>query len=253
MHKEKFHIDFPDETTIENQIQFIVSKGVKPKESFPAYLMNMYKQLGFKSLFRDVTEILYVIIIATAILLFAGLQGFDSSDLSEGRVYSYIFIFSPILFLTIALFFFVNLKNKDTYGVEMTCKYNIYQLAAFRMLVFSGISILVNMTIILSMASVYQQMNIINAFIISLTSLCLFATMFLFAIMKVRSKITKYAVSFTWAIGNLILSIFSTEFYSMLLSNVPVAIYLILTITCMYFYMKNLKNLIVFKSTEGAI
>ncbi|MDZ5471424.1 hypothetical protein SM124_06650 [Bacillus sp. 31A1R] len=253
MQKEKLPIDFPDDLTIQNQIQLIVAKGVKPVESFPTYLMNMYKQLGFKYLFRDVTEILFFLLLATVVLLFTGLQGFDQRELIEGSAYTYIFIFSPIVYFSMAFLFFINLRNKSTFEVEMVCKYNLYQLAAFRMLVFSVVSVLINTVVLSFMFAVHPDLNIINALMISITSLSISATLFLYVFMKSRSQVKRIAVMIGWVGINIMLSIFSGPFYTIVLSHIPFIVHLMIILTCGYFYMKNLKNLIFYRDPEGVL
>ena len=60
MNKEKFHIPMPDERTIQIKSIKLSLAGVKQKESFPSYLKSMVQQVGFKHLFSDRLELVYI-------------------------------------------------------------------------------------------------------------------------------------------------------------------------------------------------
>jgi hypothetical protein len=162
-------------------------------------------------------------------------------------------MFSPILYFAISLVSFINTKQEGTYEVEMTCKYNIYQLAAFRMLVFSVFCIVFNFSALYLVSTLYNQINFLQAFMISITSLFLFSTIFLYIILKVHSKLTTYFVLLGWVVMNLQLSIFSRSIYTVFLKNIPIYVYLALIVTCSYTYINSLKKLITFNNIEGVI
>src|SRR5690625_2950510 len=107
MNRDQFPVDFPDEHTIHAEIQTIVNKGLKHKETFYAYLRTMVHRIGFKHLFRDMTEILFTAVLATSILLFIIMNAENYLSINDANVYSTIFIFSPLLYLTICILFFV--------------------------------------------------------------------------------------------------------------------------------------------------
>ncbi|MBK5241852.1 hypothetical protein [Clostridium sp.] len=256
MDKYEPYIDFPDDITIKAQIKTIITKGISPSESFCCYLKNMYKQIGMKFLFHDITEIVFAVLIALSILGFIAITSnsfININNINNGSIYSFIFMFSPILYLAISLVSFVNTKQKMTYEVEMTCKYNIYQLAAFRMLVFSVFCIVFNFSALYLVSTLYNQINLLQAFMISITSLFLFSTIFLYIILKMHSKLTKYFVLFGWVVMNLELSIFSSSIYTIFLKNIPIYVYLALIVTCLCTYINSLKKLITFNNIEGVI
>jgi len=123
--KEKWTIDIPDEKTIKSQIDLIVTRGISKPKAFHAYLSEMYQQLGFRYLFRDATEILFVILLTFSVFVF-GIFPIAESKVQIGTLYSYLFVLSPILYMLIASIFVVNVYKRDTFEVEMTCKYHVF-------------------------------------------------------------------------------------------------------------------------------
>lgn len=250
MDKDKSNIEFPNRNIIENEIQTIIDKGIIAKESFYSYLKNMYKQIGFRYLFQDITEIIFVILLCLSVLIYMIIGFKNHSSIDSKRIYCFIFIFSPILYFIISLLSFINIKQKNTYEVEMTCKYNIYQRAAFRMLTYSIISIMTNTILVYIIAITYKQISFLTAFMTSVTSLFLFSSAFLYSVINIKLKITKYLMVIGWVVINLALLTFSTELYNILLSKIPIYLYISLTLVGMCIYIRNIKNLIKYKGVE---
>ncbi|WP_141430815.1 hypothetical protein [Bacillus sp. 03113] len=251
MNKDKFSIDYPNENTISEQINKIVIIGMPAKDSFYSYLKRMYQHVGFKHLFSGMTEIIYAILLFLFVLLSISYTAGDYFSVHDGRIYSFIFIVSPILYLLICLFCYWKLKQTNTYEIEMTCKYNIFQLAAFRMLAFSIICLGVNMIFVSVIVSAYEQINFLLAFMISVTSLFLFSGLFLFFIMKMHARLMKVLYPAGWLLVNIILSIYSKEIYHLWIKNLPIYVYIVLSLFCIWLYLRNLQKLITFRRVEG--
>lgn len=246
-------IDMPDEKTIKEEIDIIISKGLEPKESFYSYLKNMYRQVGIKYLFRDGLEIVFAILLVFSIFSFTILEGNIYATQNIDGIYAYLFIVSPILYFIMSVLHFIDAKQNKTYEIEMTSKYNIYQISAFRMLVFSIICILFNFIFVYMVAYKYTGINFLKAFIISIASLFIFSVVFLFTMMKFKSKLTKYLIVIGWIVINLALSIFGINFYTKLLNNVSIYTWCAVTMGSVFIYLKNLKKLISFRNTEEVI
>ncbi len=246
-------IDMPDERTIKTEIDTIVAKGLYQKESFYSYLKNMYKHIGIRYLFRDGLEIIVTILLVSSILFFT-ITNSNIYDIAKtGGIYAYLFTVSPILYLVMSISSFISAKQNGTYEIEMTCKYNMYQISAFRMLVFSTICILVNFLLVYAIISIYINISFLRAFAISISSLFLFSTVFLFTITKLQSKLTKYFIVLGWIIINLALCIFDINLYAQLLSNISIYTWLAVTVVSLFIYIKNIKALISFRNIEGVI
>src|SRR5699024_12450730 len=98
-----------------------------------------------------------------------------------------------------------SLPTRLSSALEMTCKYNVYQVIAFRMLVFSIISIVFNTFTIAWMSLIYADMQFIRALMISITALFIFSVLFLYVLMKKRSTVIVIMTICGWTLGNLFL------------------------------------------------
>lgn len=125
---DKFDIDMPDDLEIQSQISLILDKGLKKEEHFYSYIKNMYKKIGFRNLFHDKAELIFIGVLLLSILLFGILGIKRSSMISKERIYIFIFIISPLYYLITNIFSFMNMKENNTYEIEMVCKYNLYQV-----------------------------------------------------------------------------------------------------------------------------
>ncbi|WLR54570.1 hypothetical protein LC048_19410 [Mesobacillus subterraneus] len=249
---EKWTVDFPDDSELKSEIQFIVTKGlVKPKH-FHEYLFEMYKQLGFRYLFRDATEIIFTLLLVSIAMMFSLAQVMESGK-AANDLYAYLFTMAPILYMLIAALFLVNIRHSHTFAIEMTCKYHVYQLAAFRMLVFSIAAALLNIMYILLLFLFYQTFNLVEAMLISVSSLSIFSTGYLYIIQKVKLRVTTYAVMAGWLFVNAALAYFSKELYANVLSHIPFYVYISVIAGCLYLYVRRLNFFLTFRNVEGVI
>jgi hypothetical protein len=251
MDREKFQIPMPDDVTIQSEITKIVAATVKQKQSFPSYLRSMYRQVGIRHLFSDRTELVFILFSVAAILsvflITSNLQRVPAQE-----AYAFIFLISPILFLAFSLYTYANKVLNTTFEVEMACKYNVYQIIAFRMLAFSVVSILINTGAIAIVATMYKDIEFARAFMISITALFAFSILFLYALMKQRTKLVVAATIAGWVFGNLLLRYLDNNFYFNLLADMSLVVYALVLFGSLYFYIKCLKKLIQYKQTEGA-
>ncbi|MCM3743227.1 hypothetical protein M3193_03650 [Sporosarcina luteola] len=248
MKKDKLTIPMPDDSTIDRRICQIVSQGLVKRESLSSYLRLMVQQVGWRHLFSDRMELSFILTIAIglySLFLIMPIHG-DVQNL-----YAYIFLLSPILFLAFSFYTYMNKTQNSTYDVEMTCKYNFYQVIAFRMLMFSVSTMILNTITIVFIAMKYEEIEFIRAFIISGTSLFLFSIILSIALMNRRTKGIVIVTITVWLMGNTIVRSVNNEFYNGMLLHMPVFIYAIVLLGCLVIYMNYLKKLIIFKQTEG--
>ncbi|WP_349409868.1 hypothetical protein [Pseudalkalibacillus sp. SCS-8] len=252
MDKQRFEIPYPDEKEMQMEISMILEKGLDPKTSFGTYLMNMYRNIGLRHLFHDWTEILYTLVIALFLLGAMGIGVMEWVPADQLNIYTFIFIGSPLTYFTFAYLFFLNQKQKATYEVEMTCKYNLHQLAAFRMLVFSLFSLMVNGVIILLIAA-QKEINVLYAFLISSSALFLFAMAFLYVQLHMKSRQAKWTVACVWVVGNVTAAFYSKDVYQLLLQHIPFYLYGIITVGAAILYIRSLKGLLFSTRMKGLI
>ncbi|MFC7370752.1 hypothetical protein ACFQPF_03590 [Fictibacillus iocasae] len=252
MRDDKWTVDYPDEAMRKSEIAFIVSKGLIKPKAFHEHLVEMYKHLGFRYVFRDATEIIFTMLLASIVMVFT-LFNVLNGGMDVSGLYSYLFILSPILYMLIAALCLVKPGNRDTFAVEMTCKYHAYQLAAFRMLVFSILAALLNISYILILHVCYQTFNMGEAVLISISSLSVFSTSYLYIIQKVKKLATSYVPMAGWLLINLGLAYFSNDLYANVLSQIPFYVYIAVSAGCLYLYVRRLKYFLTFRNVEGVL
>ncbi|WP_034602240.1 hypothetical protein [Clostridiisalibacter paucivorans] len=246
-------VDMPNEKEIKVEIDNIIAQGIGERESFHSYLKNMYRQIGIRYLFRDGLEIIFTILLVSSILLLTIKDSNIYYMENMKDIYVYLFIISPILYLSMSILNFINTKQNKTYEIEMTCKYNIYQISAFRMLVFSMICIVFNFSSIYIVSYFYEDINYLKAFIISIAGLFLFSTIFLFTLIRIKNRFIKYFTVLGWIVFNLVLYIFKVDFYIQLLNSISTYTWFVVAIGSILAYIKNLRTLIIFRNKEGMI
>lgn len=232
------------------EIDSIVSKGVKPKISFISYLSNSFREIGFRNIFHDKTELAIIFLIGIAMLL-TFMVNFNDSNIKG--LYKLTFVASPIFYLVAVLFSFYNSKEKGAFDIEMTCKYNLYQLSAIRMFIFSLACIIVNTISVIITWLVGRQVDVIRMIVISITGVFLFSIIFLYSLLKLKFTISKYLVVSAWIGINLFLSNSNNEAYQEFLIKAPLLIHLIISSICIVLYIKNLNKLINYRHKKGEI
>ncbi|ASS88917.1 hypothetical protein [Aeribacillus pallidus] len=245
-------IPFPSDKEIQQEIQKIIAKGMNKKPSFWQYMFTMYREVGFRNVFRDLTEIAFTIVLTIAVFAMFVLSTAEYFSWTALDVYTFIFCFSPVVYFVIVFFFFICQKQKPAFEVEMTCKYNVYQLAAFRMFMFSIFAMLANGVIIFWLATEFS-IHFPFAFLLSVASLFLFAAAFLYVLLYVPTKSGKIALFISWIAANLFLSYMNSYVYQAFLLNVPYFIYIIIGMAAMYIYVHQLKLFFVKTNIKGVL
>lgn len=249
--KESFKIDFPDDAEINRQIDQIVTVGLPPKKTFIQQLKEMYRQLGFKWLVNGMAEVLFMLLLILAGLVFTAFTAEDFFKTEQGSLQAFVFIASPILYLAACTMSFVNVKQAGLYQIEMTCKYNFFQLAAFRMLIFSLLTLGVNLVFIYLLSVIYSNVGFLSAFLLSATSLFFFSFMALFTIINLRLRLTKIVAAGGWGIANLGFILFSKPLYLHVLDQLPLYVYLLVAAAAGTLYINRLKKLLEYTRTQG--
>ncbi|MGL4912666.1 MAG: hypothetical protein ACRC3Y_09570 [Romboutsia sp.] len=241
---ENFNIEMPDDFEIKQQINIILDKGLHEKQSFYSYIKIMYKNIGIKNLFHDLSELIFIGVLLISILAFGIIRININGQIMLEQIYTFIFIISPLFYLVTNLFSFISIKENNTYEMEMVCKYNLYQVSSLRMLVFSVLSILINSVVLIGL---YNKIDIMRGIMISITSVFLFSSILLYAVVKLNSPIRRYIVIGGWVLINLIFIQLSVNEYSMVLQNIPIVVYLGVSFVCIYAYISNIKILSKYK------
>lgn len=249
---DKDQTPFPCQDRVQQEIKAIVAKGIVVPEPFYKQLSNMYKQLGFRFLLKDKKEI-GVAIMMMLIIMFGLMEMGQERPSSTSGYYGVIMLISPILYGLLSILPFLNSRFNSTFEVEMTCKYNLYQIAAFRMLVFSVFCFLLNTIWVLFMAVEFSAIQFVQAFMISTTSLLLFSLLFLYVLASLKSIFTKVIVMLGWIGINVLLVIFDSAYYHQMLIAVPWYIYGAIIAVTTILYVKKLKGFMQQQKRRGMI
>lgn len=250
MNKEKFHIPMPDDITVQSEINTIVSLSMQGEKSFFHYVQTMYRQVGLRYLLSDGAGHVYLLLVILTLVGFVMMSP-EPPHAEAVDLYAFIFLTSPLLFLALSMCTFAHKVRNGTYEVEMACKYNVYQMTALRMLVFSIVSILINAMTILSMVIVHNDVHFVRAFMISLTALFTFSIIFLYAMVKRQSGVVATGIAVGWILGNQLLRFFYSSLYTDLLIQMPLVVHATVLIGSLYGYIHYLHRLLHIQFTEG--
>lgn len=240
---------FPDDERIEREIRAIVVKGIVKPESFMKLLVNMYKQIGIRFMMKDYKEIIIGVLLMATIMYVA--SGYGRETMHAESIYGTIMVVSPLLYGILSLIPFINSKLNGTSEVEMTCKYNIYQIAAFRMLVFSMLCFLINTVWVLTLAMKLSTIHFVQAFLISTTSLMLFSLLFLYVLAVIKIVIVKGMVMIGWIGIQVFLLKIDSAVYNQLLVSIPWYLYGAIIVLSAFFYMKKIKEYMLQNKRSG--
>ena len=234
------NLEIPDIDS--GEINEILDKGVVKRESFYTFLKRCIGELGVNNIFHDRKELIVIAIIGIIILSLSiriiGVGNINSA-------YSFIFIASPVIYLSMSIFSFYNSLEKGAFELEMTCKYDLYQLSAIRMFIFSIASIILNTGIIIVYWLLNREIDFLRLLIISVTGLLIFSVIFLYSIINLKGRFIKFAVIGIWFVGNILLSMVRSNIYIEILKNIPIYIHVGVCVICIGLYIKKLKNLVV--------
>lgn len=250
MRADRIKIEYPDKKEIASQIEMIVDKGVAKRKSFFAYLNGMYRQIGLRYIFHDFTELIFTVVVFAAVTFMACIGGRCGIGPMGDSIYAFVFVISPLLYFAMSLIAFADSKFNVTYEVEMSCKYNIYQLAAFRMLMFSICCTAISTVADVAIVAMFKGVSLFYLITLSVTSLFVFSTVFLYVMRHAHSRYAKYLAGAGWILFNLVPFALCNGLYGTFLKSVPLYAYLIMAAACAVIYMDNLKKLTIPKEME---
>ncbi|TSB46631.1 hypothetical protein [Alkalicoccobacillus porphyridii] len=241
MNEKKPTINYPNEVEMDKHINNIVDAGMPGKKSIIDHLLVMYSEVGLGHLFKDKTEILFLIFIGFSVMSFLSLS--LTSNQAADHVYIFLFTISPCVYFILAVRSFVQKMYRDA-QIEHTTKYSMTQLSAFRMFLFSIVSLGLN-TIVIAFISIFiTDISILRAFLIMSCSLLLFSVMFLFVFNRSSTSfIQSWGLASLWVVVNgLLYLIFPTGFQD-LLTRIPLVAYILVSLIGMILLCKSIQSL----------
>lgn len=250
MIKEKFSVPLPDEETIHSEINKIVIAGIKPKQSLLSCFMDLYKVIGWKYLFTNQRDGLFITFSVMTVLIYL-FSNLTETAQTSADVYPFLFAASPLLYISLSFYDFLYKRHYATFEMEMVSKYNLYQITGFKMLIFSMLSIFVNTMAITFLAIKYEAIHLLTAFFVSTTALFLFSIIFLAALIKKQTGWRAAVVILGWIGSNIVLTLLPNHLYSNILLKLPIFVYSVVLLVSIFLYLQYLNRLMRMKPAEG--
>lgn len=251
MNKEKFHIPLLNNKTVQNEVRTIVASGIQRKESFTSFIKNLYQEIGLRYLFMNHRDGVLISLSSIALVMFLFSLVTESTGVKAEQAYALVFLMSPLLYMALTIYDLLHKKYSATYEVEMVAKYNIYQVAALRMLYFSLLAIVVNAVSIVFLVWMDNRLEFFRAFMISTTALFLFSVIFLMVFVKVRSSFAGLQIGIGWIIVNSVIYYLYDEAYMGFITTAPIIVYAVVLLISIYVYVLYLSRLARVKPVEG--
>ncbi|MEH6944377.1 hypothetical protein [Bacillus sp. JJ722] len=246
MDEKKWAIPIPSDKEIDKQITLIIKQGLPKKQNFYQSLIEMWHHLGWRYIGLNRYEIVFCVLLMMVVF---GYVLYVKEDFAS-TFYGLLFMISPILFLGLSAFTFYERCSNNTFELEMTMKYTVFQLMTFRMLFFSCLTIVVNMSLIL-LLSLSVEIDVIRAILLSLTGLFLFSAGLLFVLHS--GSFLKRGIVFVglWIVVNVLLIMNVESHYINVLERLPIIVYAIIVMCCLSLYVHSLKYMFYRRQEEA--
>lgn len=215
----------------ESSISYILSEVDLQPTTFRAFLRSYFQEVGFRYLFWGIGDILFIV---GLLLLGVGILSFPSIgpfvEKGHPKIYFTVFMTSPLCYAL--LYFLVIWKERllGTFELKMTLRVSLKELFILRMLVFSGISLVISVGSGLAIWQLFsQELSLMRLFSLSFSSLFLFANLQLLFEFKIPMRVSHWLTPLLW--GALVsLLIWQQETIIQFLVYVPVTI--VITLVC---------------------
>ncbi|MFT4416188.1 hypothetical protein ACLM5H_20190 [Fredinandcohnia humi] len=249
MDKKKRSIPYPSDEEINNQVALIVKQGLPKKQSYFHSILEMIRVVGWRYLFLNRGEALFSGLMILSVLAYVFFAS-NESTIHTSDLYAMLFIISPLVFLSLMANGYYQKKWSNTFELEMTVKYTVFQLLAVRMLVYSSVAIFSNMTFVL-LVSLRYDLDVLRGILLSMTGLFVFSACLLFVLRT--GNFLKRSVYFiaAWVLGNIALFISIENQYGAVLTKLPSIAYGIILMISIWIYMISLKQVFHRKQEEA--
>ena len=95
-----------------------------------------------------------------------------------------------------------------------------------------------------------RNFNFIDTFIISATSLFIFSALYIAILIYLKRTMYKYIAIFLWIVGSVIIFQNTSDSFGKLFFDMPLYIHLLISITFIIIYIKNLSKLMKVKRRD---
>lgn len=220
------NIPYPDEKRISEAVQSICDQAVSEQETVRSFLKNMTRSLGFRNIFRGTLDsallTLTVCLLVGGGSLYALLEAPNGPALAAGAA----FALSPLMLLVLFSLLTWKGRTDSLYAIQMTCKYTLHHLTAYRVFAASLLNIGFNGIYVLLLHR-FLQISFFSILCISLSALFLFALLLIQTILHTPSAFGVLGLCAGWLAVNGGLFWAIPEAYRAFLQAVPVGVWLV--------------------------
>lgn len=250
MRNNKWEVPYPSEEEIERQVTIIVNQGLPKQLNFIQLLLDIKQYIGWRYVVLSYGEALFSGFLTLLIFSYIWLTA-NETTLHSTKFNGLLFMLSPFVFLSLTAYAYYQKRSNNTFELEMTMKFTVFQILVYRMFFFSGLAILVNTSFILAL-SLKFEIDVLRLVLLSLTGLFLFSSGLLLTLYY--GQFFKRCVGFigAWIVGNSLLLITVDQQYSKLLDTLPIAVYSLLLVGVLVLHLYSFKRLLT-KSQEGVV
>lgn len=216
-------IPYPSDQEIARQADLIVHAAFQKKPSFFQQVQEIKNRMGWLYMLPNQSEWIMAVLIFSAVGFAIFTTVTQATEISY-TLYTIAFFTSPLPVLVLALYALYEKREKQVMELEMTMKTTIFQLIALRMISFSGIALLVSVTVSASFALNFE-LPFLRMWLISLAGLFIFTALLFTALSKGKVWKNAWSVSIAWIVVNLAWILLSPESYNRIIFELPLVIY----------------------------
>lgn len=231
----------PNKREKDISIEYILNNGLSKPKSLRCYLREIYRTLGPCYVFMNTAQAIIISAIAAAAFsLFYPLS-------HEQNIYSTLFACAPVFFMCIVMFTEAIERTGEMYELKMTLKYTIQQITAFRILCFSFLGTISCILMSFYFSRLTIAFNFLKAFSVSLCSLFICALLTIFIMEHFNHRWIYFSAMFVWIIISLLPSWIFGQAWELFLSNIPVAITILVAIVVYSLFLLETKKFMTHK------
>lgn len=237
-----------------SSIAFILKEVNLQPVTFRGFFRSYFQEVGIRYLLwgmGDISFIVGLIVIGAGLLYFPELHQLFEKDYSN-NIYFTVFMASPLCY---ALLYFLGIWKErllGTFELKMTLRVSLKELFILRMLVFSGISLVVSVgSNILIWHLLGQELSLMRLFSLSFASLFLFANSQLLLEYKIPLRYSYWVTPIIWgAVG--VLFVWKQDQVARLLVYLPLSIITVIVLGLLLIFIYLLRQNY-FMEKEGTI
>lgn len=245
------NIEYPTNEQIKKSVENICNEGIKKRDTVFSFIKNMTLNLGFKNIFYGVYDVMLIAVLITGAVYSIFYLYIDSLPGAEEKIYLFSFTFAPFMFSFLFFLNFAKEKSSDTFIIKMTCKYSFVYLLAYRMFVFSLLSVAANTVYILVLFADYK-ISFVTVISLSLSSMFIYSLLLIFLLIKFSSVKPVIALSVLWVAADILLYVYSGDLLMGILKSVPLFVWMIIVVCASILYFNALPKLISKRRKEYA-